>query len=568
MPYRMNIYREKDGKFSENKDCKHQLHIDQAEKAIITFEMDFLICRLFISFTDSIFGDAAKGIRQSIRNREELPDDVTKKLDLIFEDILAFVEFYQNRITTQGDPAIERMMVHGRFTTAYLLDINWKKADAHKHPRSNKKMNTAMFRHDLKDDLREISHIDYNRIDLKKMISKKEVDYNEISDVIQKTQNENVKAYYDRIMSSLENRDVFYVRLPKDKTESKIWHDVLKDKIKANEKHEYAQLFDLIDALKENSHDFINQYQGLDFKDMRNCTIRMVAPALGQVSKRDEDLESSLHTPFDVVSRYPRELVEDNIIFTRMLDCIFGNSTGERNRIELSISLNGLIRLLDPRLFGWKYDIPPVIFCMDSKEPYDHFMDGFSKITQDGIIIMDSVRIAQSQWTFGKRMKPGNRVPGGLCKFQKPVYVEPSKMRSHMMNVREPSIIVTTDSRLDDMLSLLGSFTRVADKNKVNSVVALSVVDHMVFPGSLLPYTTVMISKPDSLFDILTLHNVELMDFALMGYTNAMAKEIGVNPEDLDTIEATDFRTAFFKAFGIYSKQARADIEKMESYFR
>ena len=78
MPYRINVYDEKDGILTENKESKHLLYVDQAEKVIITFEMDMFVCYLYRLFTDEAFKDKAEDLRKRLRNGDDLSDDEVK----------------------------------------------------------------------------------------------------------------------------------------------------------------------------------------------------------------------------------------------------------------------------------------------------------------------------------------------------------------------------------------------------------------------------------------------------------------------------------------------------------
>ncbi|MBQ7701687.1 MAG: hypothetical protein IJT54_04710 [Candidatus Methanomethylophilaceae archaeon] len=566
MPYRINVYNEKDGILTEDKESRHLLYVDQAEKAIITFEMDMFVCYLYRLFTDEAFKDKAEDLRERLRNGDDLSDDERDKIDLIYEDILALAEFYQNRITSQGDPAIERMMTHLRYSAAYLLRVDQSRAGKHEHPRSNKKLNTALFRHDQKDDLRDISHLDYNGLDLKKMVSGTELDSARMTEVLEKVHGKAVPEYYSRILSSMDGKGSFYVRL-KDEDNVGIWNSLVPGGLYRFKSKSYAPLFTLIRSIEEKVPESIMATIDLDYKDLCNGTIRMMAPAMGRIRNRDENLESSLSTPESVSEGHDEAVIKDAMFFIRMLDCIFGNSINERGKVELALSFEGMIRLLDSKLFGWNYDVPQSVFCTESRMPFEIFRDGIDRISENGVIMMESIKIGQSVWTVGKRMKEGNRPLGGVCSVPEPEYLSKEDLPGFLDNVKEPVIIVTDLAGMDDLVSYLSSFTKVSDKAKVKFVAVADENIRMMFINSLIPYTTLTVVNRKNIFDMLTLYNLKLMRSMAESYQKAFASELGVDTNALCDIEAKDFRTVFYKTYASYAKALIDDVERVESYF-
>ena len=53
MPYRIITYRIENDRLLEDYSQEHHLHIEETEKAVLVFEADMIVCRLFIDFTDA-----------------------------------------------------------------------------------------------------------------------------------------------------------------------------------------------------------------------------------------------------------------------------------------------------------------------------------------------------------------------------------------------------------------------------------------------------------------------------------------------------------------------------------
>ena len=566
MPFRIALYQEKDGKLTEDKEGRHVLYVDQAEKAINTFQADMLVCHLYFVLTDSVFGDGAKDLRRRLRSGEDLSDDERDRIDGIYEDILAMAEFYQNRITSQGDPAIERMMTHLRFSAAYLLRIDQSRAQMHEHPRSNKKLNTAMFRHDLKDDFREISHLDYNGLDLKKMVASTELDAVRMLEVLENVHGSAVVDYYDRILSSMEGKGSFFVRLEDDEN-IPIWESLMPGQISEYKSGRYVPLFGLISSLTVNAPLCLRSTMDKDYKDLCNGCIRMMAPAMGRIKNRDNDLESSLVTAKELSEKYDKGTIDGVMCFVRFLDCIFANAFNERGKVELALSFRGLIRMLNPKLFGWNYNVPPAVFCTTSREPYETFRKGIYRTSENGVISMECVKVAQCEWTMGKRMKEANRPLGGVCKVPEPVYIHASELPSYLEGTKEPVAIITDLENVNDIDSYLSSFTRVPDKAKVKFVGIIEELPRVVFINSMIPFTTVIVVNRKNMFDLLTQYNIKLMRSVAESYMDTFSSEMGVTRDGLRTIEAKDIRSLFYRIFAEYAEGLIEEAKDVESHF-
>ena len=558
MAYGLIAYRIEDGKLQIDYSQNNYIHVEETEKAILVIEADMLVCRLFLDFTDHRFGDAARKIRNDLRSGNELTEDVRRVLDDIFEDILTFVEFYENRMTSLGSLAIARIMVHVRFAAAMLLRIDRSRAEFHKHSRSNKKMNSALFRHDSKDEIEDIYHLDYKR-DVKRCIVGSELDYKAILDSIRSKDKDGIISYYDRFLADLEgDTHVFNVRLSPE--EKEIWRMVIAHEMLCFKGAPCAPLFELIEIMIRDLPKLYRQYVDLDYKDMVHDNVRVIAPALGRISNRDSNLNASKKSPSEMIDPYDKRLIEREILFARVSDSILGCSKVERNELYLTFPIRGTMRLLDSRLFGWRYDLPPVIFCMDSKNPYDKFMRNCEKVTEDGVVVSDWIRIAQSDWITGKRMRAGNRVPGGVFKFGSIEFVTPKDLSEHMKAVKESTTIVTNAERMDEVISLFCSYTTVAERSRVGSVIVISPVENYIFPDTVIPYSSLILIKEDRLLDVLSLHNVRLIELAVDNYLAAMASELGVSVEGLTDIVPEDLRTAIYLKFAEEASMARRDL--------
>lgn len=547
MSYRIAKYRIEGEKLLEDTGKKHLLNIEQTEKAVLVFEADMFVCLLFIDLLDARFGDRADQIRTDLKEGNDLREEDREVLDDIFEDILTLVEFYENLLTSQGDVSMSRIMTHVRFSAALLLRIDRSRSEYHKHSRSNKKMNSALFRHDSKDDVEDIYHLDYSR-ELKKSITGSVLDYKSILDELDAKLRENILSYYQDTISDIQGDSrCFNVCLEID--DMQIWDALIGSDIMFYRNKPYVPLFCLTEALVGNLPKFYRRYALLDYKCMSHNNISVCAPAVGRIGERDYSLNTAQKQPSEIAASYGKDMLEKEIMTIRVLDMIFRCSSVDHGTMVFSFPIVGSMRLLDPWLFGWKYDLLPVLFCMDSKDLYDKFMRKYYRITTDAAVIADWVKISQSDWQGGKRMWTGNRVPGGIFKFSTIDYVELDGLAEYMKSVKSPTVIVISTERMDEIFSFLNSYTTVTDREKVNSVLIVSPFENFMFSGTIIPYTSAVAIKEERLMDALTLHNIRLIEVMVDGYLKAMASDLGISLEELSKIKATDLRTACYRRF-------------------
>lgn len=566
MAYRINLYEKAGDSITEMKDRKHLLYLDQAEKAIVTFEMDIAACYIYRRLVAHVFG--SDDVIRRLEKDEEPTEAEMDKLDNVFEDMLALLEFYLNRMTSLGDPAIERMMIHLRFTAAYLLHIDAARAAKHKHPRSNKKLNTAMFRHDQKDDLTEISHLDYKRCDLKKLVYGNEMDYRKICEVLDTVTHKEYREYYRFILDSIDGDGPMYVRLADSEEgsdEERIWKTIVKDTYPRKGRL-FTGLFDLVDAMIASSPDFLRYYVREDMRDMSYGRIAVNAPAMGEIRNRDDDLESSLHTIEEVLKAYPDGLMSEICFAVRILDTVFGNSVEDRGRLELTMSFRGMIRMLNPMLFGWNYVLPPVVFCMDDPSYHERFIHGIKEVSKAGVLILEPISVAQSQWTFGKRMKASSRANGGLCRIPSPFLVKPKDLPEFMATHKTPSVFATDDRNFTQVSAYLSSFTKTEDRNKVISITVISEIrEIMTFTNSMVSYTTVTITDMRHPFDFMTYYTIPLIELVMNKYLESMSSKLGVEEGSLSKIEAKDFVSLFVRHFAVFCDEMKAAIANVRA---
>lgn len=564
MSYKITMYRVEGEKLLEDSGKKHLLNIEETEKAVLVFEADMFVCRLFIDLTDARFGDRAEVIRADLREGNDLAEEDRVVLDDIFEDILTFVEFYENLLTCQGDPAMARLMTHVRFSAALLLRIDQSRSQYHKHSRSNKKMNSAIFRHDSKDEVQDIYHLNYSR-DMKQSISGTALDYKSVMNELDAGSKEEVISYYYDIISDMMGHSRhFNVRIQNE--EVGIWDALIEGEILFYRGSPYVPLFKLVDVLVKNLPEIYQRYIFLDFKYMIHNVLSVCVPATGKVGGRDNSLNTAQKEPSVLPASYGVEVLGKEIMSIRVTDMIFGCSSVSHKTLDFSFSILGTMRLLDPWLFGWKYDLLPVLFCMDSKDSYDKFMRKHDMITTDNAVVVDWVKNVQSDWRTGKRMWAGNRVPGGLFKFSSVDYVSPDGLEDYMKKVKEPTTIVISMERMDEILAYLCSFTTVAERAKVGSIFIVCPHENFIFSGTIVPYSSVVLVKEERLMDILTMHNIRLIELAISDYQYAMSSELGITPEELFKVEPVDLKTACYRKFMDEVDKARnvlADYRKL-----
>ena len=547
MSYRITKFRIEGGRLLEDFGNKHLIHMEETEKAVLVFEADMFVCRLFIDLVDARFKERAIQIRADLKEGNPIRDEDREILDKVFEDILTFVEFYENLLTSQGDRAMATLMTHVRFSAAMLLRIDRSRSEFHKHSRSNKKMNSAVFRHDSKDEIGQIYHLNYNR-GLKKMIIGTVLDYKAIMSELDVGQRENILSYYYGILSDMQG-DTRYFNVRLSEEDMVVWGPMIGGDVMYFKGAPHVPLFKLVDTLVKELPDLYKRYIFLDYKCMTHNNINVCAPAIGKVGARDNNLNTAQNLPSDLANSYDKAVLEQEIMSIRALDTIYRCSSVENKSLIFSFPMVGTMRFLDPWLFGWKYDLLPVVFCMDSKELYDRFMRKYDKITTDSAVIVDWVKISQSDWQSGKRMWTGNRVPGGIFKFSTIDYVRPDGLAEYMQFVKEPTVIVISPERMDEIISFLNSYTTTSERGRVNSIFIISSVENFVFSGTIIPYTSALVIKEERLMDALTLHNIRLIELLVESYLNAMASDLGISLDELSKIKLTDFKAACYRKF-------------------
>ena len=122
------------------------LALDDAGKAITTFEMDIVACYTALVILSSetglvpvdLYGPECGGKVRRIADQEVY--------DRVFEDSMGICEFFLNRITPLADKPIKQMLVHTRFTLAYVLSVD-PACEGHVLQRKGYRKNLAMFTH-------------------------------------------------------------------------------------------------------------------------------------------------------------------------------------------------------------------------------------------------------------------------------------------------------------------------------------------------------------------------------------------------------------------------------------
>ena len=140
------------------------LELNDAGKAIKTFEMDILACRMATEMVSSRIGSAIVDVPLDMASGSIVTSGLDPCVqDEIYDDCLDLCEYVLNRLTPHSDKAIKNLMVHCRFSLAHILGIV-PSSDRHVKCTKGKSRNLAAFSHVVgeADEFRHISHIKYN----------------------------------------------------------------------------------------------------------------------------------------------------------------------------------------------------------------------------------------------------------------------------------------------------------------------------------------------------------------------------------------------------------------------
>lgn len=392
------------------------LELNDAGKAIKTFEMDVLACRMAVELIS---------FRTDMRVEEIRLDDKFGSIDTsdfdsnltheVFDDCLGFCEYVLNRLTPHSDKAIKNLMVHCRFSLAHILRVTPSDC-SHVKCSKGKSRNLAAFSHvrGESDEFRHISHIRYNSETLNDMGNAR-FSYIEVERALEL---EDVcSRYYRTILADMIGcGSSLLVQVP---AKTYLSSNFLNVKGKP-----MMPLLRIISELME-LHSSITPMRfhvSRDSIDMENNRVCEDEALLGRVRVRRPDMESS---PLSIKESYQRnrEFSGRVLIFARLLECVLSGSDVKRRTIQLSYRNESVLRLLDPDVFGKRYVTPMLIFA-DSEEHMRHYLNLIDKLgaalNATYTIESNAARMARCLWKYSDRQNVAVRNEGIMCNILLP----------------------------------------------------------------------------------------------------------------------------------------------------
>lgn len=428
------------------------LEIDDLGKAITTFEIDIIGCRMAMEMIASRLRLRPDEVSIDLESGRVDASSVDASIrDSVFDDCLDFCEYILNRITPHSDKAIRSLMIHARFSMAYILCIDPSES-IHSRTRKGRTKNLAAFSHtnNIGDEFREISHYYYDI----RSLTGVHLDIYSCCETIRILDIEyRCARYYRTILSEVSGRrPSLMVQLP---PESPIVRGG--SAIRTHGGDRYLPLLHLVSELDGMCERIppLMFHDRRDTADMRNDRVCEDEAMLGRVRVRKPDLESS---PSSISTAYGnnRGIATGLMRFARLVECIMSGSVVEGRRITLSFRNESLLRMLDPDLFGKRYVTPTVVFagCDGFREMYEKMLSGFEHGSNRYEIKSGASNTAGCIWKYSGRQNVAFRTNGIMCIVLPPMsrstdsLLTPIPRTGEETNWYSPSMLV---SRKDTM---------------------------------------------------------------------------------------------------------------------
>ena len=394
------------------------LELNDAGKAIKTFEMDILACRMAAELLSSRAGLGMDDIRLD----DESGSIVTSGFDCslpheVFDDCLDLCEYVLNRLTPHSDKAIKNLMVHCRFTLAHILGII-PSDDSHIKCSKGKSRNLAAFSHvkGERDEFRHISHIRYCSEAYDELGDAK-YSYADLEELL--GLHGICTRYYRTILADVTGRESsLLVRVP-PKT-------YLSSDVMTVDGVPMMPLLSIISEMTE-LHSMITPlrfHDERDALDMGNNRVCEDEALLGRVRVRRPDMESS---PLSIKDTYlrNREVSGHVMVFARILECVISGSSIKRKVVQLSFRDESVLRMLDPDMFGKRYVTPMLIF-VDSERlmrSYMTLIDSLATAFNATYTIgSEAADMARCLWKYSGRQNVALRKEGVMCSIVPPKF--------------------------------------------------------------------------------------------------------------------------------------------------
>ena len=494
------------------------LAVDDLGKAITTFEMDVVACRVALLILNDKTGRRIVDLYDASTGRIHTDGIGDGIIDSVFDYSLDFCEFFLNRTTPLSDKAIWSIMVHVRFTLAYILGMH-DLCGSHILKRKGRTKSLTEFSHtgSSRDEFREVSHIVYDCTVMDGM----ELRNYSVDEILEMCGlEERCDGYYRTILSDVSGNGS---NLLVDMGDAEVIPDGLGDVATSVDGTAKVPLMDLVRSLSGimDSVPALRYHLDRDLTDMRNNRVFEDDALMGRVRVRDANMESS---PMGIDSAYRdnERSAEEITRFVRILNCVMSGSEvdgRDSHTIILRFECRTLLRLLDPDLFGRRYVSPKVFFyeCRPAMERYSRIIERVGDGSHTIRIRSNAADMAKCAWSYSNRQVSVRRDSGYLCFIERPVAIGQPDIQDPSAHSPLggknlpvfPFIIVTDDVHAFQLMSSLGSPSRKAIRQRVRII---AVIDPD-WSGSCPSVTVnrdsdeiprVIVRSPEDIFDVHT----------------------------------------------------------------
>ncbi|UAL07656.1 MAG: hypothetical protein KRP56_07600 [Candidatus Methanogranum gryphiswaldense] len=465
------------------------LQIQETNKAMISYEME-----LFTYY-----------LAENYPRYEEGPV-YTKE----YEDILAILEFYLNRLTSCNDDTIGELMTNLRFSLTNYMKITAEQvkdvsdSGRYRHYTTRDRYSKNM---DLRNiccyeaplfTVKDLEHIDKlepkdrTRVaeGFKHAASNDEsinnFDYSFIVRNSREDTRDSISSFLNCIKNTVDGNlegPSLYVRVsegPLMELSDRYWNSG--DSFQKDTRKKYIPLKELITYLEnviEMSPHFLGSQIYKDLEDMRENHIRPYDVLLAEIGERDSDLESTDSTPADVYKRMEDKCQLNDLIkmaiFIRAVHSIFSGSkvdkTGSTKYISLKFSIKSLMRLLDPEIFG-KISFSDMVIVSDDNRMYDEYCRylikdvGFKYDDETGAFSREyDLSGIQTGWGSSGRQKERALPTGCISHIRSIRKIKCDDAVNILPKLNNNSVILVDKKNLDLVETMAGGLKKAGKKN-------------------------------------------------------------------------------------------------------
>ncbi|MDO5853493.1 MAG: hypothetical protein Q4Q62_05470 [Thermoplasmata archaeon] len=430
---------------------RHVLHVDDAGKAVVTFQMDFWACRFCIGMCTTpkrIPGTGRLDVGGPERARE------------MFVHALALTEFFLNRVVPLSDKAMDQMMVHARFSLAHILGVSPCGGD---DALAADCAREASFRNigGRNDELRHISHVDY--------------DAQTVADAMDGCGGtagaagieerlgiaETCARYYDRILSDMLGETAVF----RANTDGETARILGIPGTESSGKEASVPLFPLVEALASKcaKSPMLSFHTATDLADMRAERFCEDDALMGVIRWRDMEAERLRGRLSEACAAHEAALTGMSL-FVRVLKCVLSRGSIEKDRVFVPAFETGcLLRMLDPDLFGRRYVCADMyVRDLDLLARYTALLNFLDNAHSDAMIRLDALKAVDTSWTYSNRLRGTSRFPSVMCRVGRPVMLKQKDLAEPeggvlwpKKNPEPPAILAVTAEERDEVISIL-----------------------------------------------------------------------------------------------------------------